>query len=199
LIGLKYFPKGDPKPVDQPRFAPTTADPFNPIDHPAESRFRDIRRQRNPALMIQPIIEKHQGLVREVLQIRPRFRILVLRQRRQKLPKAAPDRPDERPDPRFILGAQRLQVGLPQMEERILVQKLKEALLLLPFDMVRVEEETEVTFPVHQTALVVHRGAAQALLDPRSAVGKQHPQMAVIQTAIQVPADGAPVLADPKL
>jgi len=64
--------------------------------------------------------------------------------------------------------------------------------------MVRVEEETEVTFPVHRTALVVHRGAAQALLDPRSAVGKQHPQTAVIQTALQVPADGAPVLADPK-
>jgi len=198
LIGLKDFPKGDPKPVDQPTLTPTTADPFNPIDHPAESRFRDIRRQRNPELMIQPVIEKRQGLVREVLQIRPRLRIFVLRQRRHKLPKAAPDRPDESSHQRLVLGAQRLQVGLTQMEERVLVQKLKEALLLLPFDMVRVEEETEVTFPVHKTALVIHRGVAQALLDPRPAIGKQHPQTAVIQTAIKVPADGAPVLSNPK-
>ena len=56
LIGIKDFPEGDPKPVDQPTLTPATADPFNPIDHPAESRFRDIRRQLKPELMIQPVI-----------------------------------------------------------------------------------------------------------------------------------------------
>jgi hypothetical protein len=111
LVGPKDFSEGDPKPVDQPRFTPAASDPLDLFDRSAESRFHNIHCQRNAALMSHPVIEEGKGSVREVPHIRPRSLIFGFSQRRQNFSEAPPDRPD----PRFILGAQRFHVGLTQL------------------------------------------------------------------------------------
>ena len=95
--GVKDFAEGHRQPVQELGLAPAASDPFHPIRHPAERRLGDVRRERDPLLMVQPVIEKRQRLPREVQKARSRFRITALRQRRQQLAEAAPDRSRELP------------------------------------------------------------------------------------------------------
>lgn len=120
--GVKDLAHRHRQPVQEPGLAPAAADSFDPIHHPAEARLGDVRRKRNPSLMVQPVIEKRQGLLREVQEVGPRFRVMALRQRGQQLTEAAPDRSGELADQRLVLGSQRFQLRLPQVKEGIEAQ-----------------------------------------------------------------------------
>jgi len=102
--GVKDLAHGHRQPVQESGLAPAAADSFDPIHHPAEGRLGDVRGEWDPALMVQPVVEKRQGLLREIQEVGPRFRVAALRQRRQQLTEAAPDRSDELADQRLVLG-----------------------------------------------------------------------------------------------
>jgi len=77
--GVKDLAHRHRQPVQESGLAPAASDSFDPIHHPAEARLGDVRRERNPSLMVQPVIEKRQRLPGEVQQVRSRFRIAALR------------------------------------------------------------------------------------------------------------------------
>jgi len=52
--GMKDFAKGYRQPVQEPGLAPAAFDSFYPIQHSAERRLADVRREWNPTLMVQP-------------------------------------------------------------------------------------------------------------------------------------------------
>ena len=124
--GVKDLAHRHRQPVQESGLAPAASDSFDPIHHPAEARLGDVRRERNPSLMVQPVIEKRQRLPGEIQQVRSCFRIAALRQRRQQLAEAAADRAHELPHQRLVLGFQRFQLRLPEVEEGIAIQELQE-------------------------------------------------------------------------
>ena len=180
-------PEGHRQPVQELGLAPAPSDPFHPIRHPAERRLGDVRRERDPLLMVQPVIEKRQRLPREVQKARSRFRITALRQRRQQLAKAAPDRSRELPHQRLVLGFQRFQLRLPEVEEGIAVQKLQELPLGRSLDLIGVEKKTKIVMAMPDATPALHPCRTEVVLDARPAVGKQHPQTPIVQTATEVP------------
>jgi len=196
--GVKDFAESHRQPVQEPGLAPAASDSFDPIDHAAEARLGDVCRERNPALMVQPVIEKRQRLPREVQEVRPRFRITALRQRRQQLAKAAPDRSGELADQRLVLGFQRFQLRLPKVEERIAVQEFQELSLGRAFNLIGVEKKTKVVMTMPDATLTLHPRRAEVVLDARPAVGKQHPQTPIVQMATEVSANRFPVVSHPE-
>jgi len=196
--GMQNLTKGNRQPVHQAVFTPPPADPFNAIDHAAEGRFDRVGCKRHPFLAVEPVVEKHDGLAGEVLDIRPGLGVAVGGKPCQKISEGTPDRFDQLPDQRLIRRRERLQVRLFQIEKRILLDQLQERLLFFPFDLVQIEEEAKIPLSMPEATLLVHLGRKKIFLDPRASVGEQHPQAAVIQAPAQVVVDRRPVPVDPE-
>jgi len=197
-LGMEDLAKSKRQPVHQPVFTPPPSDPFDAIDHAAEGRFDGIGCQRDPFLTVEPVVEKRHRLAGEVLDIGPGLRIAVGGKCRQKIPKATPDRFNQLPDQWFVRRRERLQVCLLELEQRILVKQLQQRFLGFAFDLVRIKEEAEVPLAMPDTALLIHLGRKQVVLDPWASVREQHPQAAVIQPLAQIAADRGPIPVDPE-
>jgi len=195
---MEDLAKGDRHPAQKPPFASAVAHALDPIHHPAQPRFHDIRRERNPMLMVQPMIDESQSLLSEVQKVRPRFRATRLRQHLQQFVETVVDCHRLLPQVRFVGRGQCFELGLAQMKQRIPIQKLEEFLLVFSFDLIHLEKKTKIMMAMPDIALTVHPGRLQVILDARSAVGKQHPQTPVVQPTTQVPANRFLVLIHQK-
>ena len=195
---MEDLAEGDRHPTQKPRSAPAAAHALDQIHHPAEPRFQDVRRERNPLLMVQPIIDEGQSLLSEVQKIHPRFRVTRLRQRLQQFGETVANGRRPLPHLRSVGRGQCCELGLAQMKQRIPIQKLEEFLLVFSFDLIRLEKKTKVVMAMPDAPLAVHPGRPQVVFDTSPAVGKQHLQTPVVQPTTQVSANRFPVLIHPK-
>jgi hypothetical protein len=77
VLGLKFRPKfwlkdftqSQHQPIEEALITPTFTDLFNPVGHPAESRFNSVRGLGDPFFLLQEVVEKGHRMLVEIIQI----------------------------------------------------------------------------------------------------------------------------------
>jgi len=181
------FPKSNHQPVDKPLITPPPPYMFNSIDYPAESTLYRIRRHRDPAFSLKPVIKNQKGIPRKILDIGSVLRILFRIKSLYQLFKASLDLFDKLHHKLF-----------GQREKQNLLHKHIKRFLLFFFRSILIKEDRKISFSMPNTPLGPHPFSKKIILNPRASVREKHLQLAIIQSLLKIFVNKLPILIHPE-